>query len=146
MAITTKDVLNKIVSYLAASGYVNTASIGEPVSPPSGWHASVAMLGYSLAQTTVDGGTTETRTATIRIFRAAVAEENAKTEIRMDDAVVKIQADLLGDFDLGAVIRGISLPLSVDMLYEQIPEGGAEYRVARLTIPLIVDDSATFAP
>ncbi len=143
MAITTKDVLNKIVSYLSASGYVNTASIGEPVSPPSGWHASVAMLGYSMTEATLTK-TIETRTITIRIFRAVVAEENANTELRMDEAVVKIQEDLLGDFDLGAAIRGISLPLSVDMLYEQIPEGGAEYRVARLTVPLVVDASATF--
>ena len=147
MAVLTEGVIKKLQSHLKSSGYTGVVTIGEPQKPPDGWHASISLVSSepNPGEETTLTGTVEIRTITISIRRAVLAETPEHIEIRLDEILGKLHAELMGNYTLDGSIRNI-MRLSWVCLYEQIPTGGAEYRVARMTVPCIVDDSATLAP
>ena len=55
-------------------------------------------------------------------------------------------SDLSGEFDLGETIRNVDIggmggtPLSVD--FGHLDVGGTIFRIADITVPMLVDDSA----
>lgn len=143
MAVSMKSTMLKLQSYLDASGYFRTSSIGEPKDPPEGLHGAVMLRAYSHPATTLSG-TIERRDITLRIYYDALAEPQGNIEFELDEIVAAIEEDLLGDFDLGATVRNIDVTaMTVNFGYQTI--ANRIYRIADIVVPLIVDDSATFA-
>lgn len=151
MAFAVRATLRAIESYIKASGYFQLAQVGEYKMPPSigtklaaaAWMARAGVVGTTLTTTI------ELHTVNLRIYRDALAEPSENGEFQVSEAVSEVLSDLLGEYDLGATIRNIDAAgqygqsVGVEWGYADI--SGHLYRIADITLPLIVDDSATFA-
>lgn len=86
-----------------------------------------------------------------RVFMPADTEPADDVDIAVTGAVDALLTALFADFTLGDTIRNVDLlgahgtPLSAGFGYTSFA-GGTTYRVATLTIPLIINDLWTEAP
>jgi hypothetical protein len=148
MAVKIKTVLLSLKSKLQASGRFKSVSIGDPSEPPNSPHAAVILRRYEHTTTTL-GKTVERRTAVVRIYQKAF-ESPEDTEYLLDDIIAEVEEDIFGDLKLGGTIRNVE-PLGVTVEFGYLAVGrdrggaGIMYRIADISIPMIVDDSATFA-
>mgnify|MGYP001589921058 CR=1 FL=1 len=148
----SKATLEQVHSYLAASGYFGGSQIGEPKAPPQGvkLFAAVYMMDASVTRVYVNGGLAENHVVQIRIYRNALLEPTKDIELELAIAVQQVASDLLGDYDLGATIREVDAGGMNGTPYKtewgHVDLGGVVYRVADITLPLNIDDSATAAP
>lgn len=150
MSFNIRGTLEQVQGYLQASGYFAHTQVGELKTPPGpGLAASVFMERVAVTQLTLTG-TIESHVVTIRLYRSSLAEPQEEIELDLAEAVSKVASDLLGDFDLGATVRNIDAGgqhgqgLHADWGYADV--GGTTYRTTDISLPLIVDDSATLAP
>ena len=146
MVVATQTAIKKLQTHLTKAGYTGTVEIGEPQKPPPGWHASITLLSFGPKpdeETSLDKSI-ERRVVTISIRRPVLAGTPEETELKMDEIFTNLHAALTANFQLDGSLRFMEMT-TVDFQYEQIPTGGAEYRVGRMTVPMIIDDSATFA-
>ena len=148
MAFDASNTLDAVAGHLLASGYLRDVMIGEPKSPPSGDQltASVFLNSISVAEVTL-GTTIESHVLTLRIFRNMLAEPTNTMEKEFAKAVSSILSDIIGEFDLGGSVRSIDVAgiygSSIAVNYGYLDLGGTMFRIADITLPLIVDDSAT---
>lgn len=148
---TINDTLVIIQSYLVASGYFADVTIGEPESVVTGTRLSAAVwYGGTRIPFVTLGKTTKVYEIMIRIYRDMLAEPQSEIEFQLAEVVQDIGSDLLGDFDLGATVRNIDAagefgrPMRASWGYA--PVSGTMFRVADMTIPVVVNDTATLAP
>jgi hypothetical protein len=86
-----------------------------------------------------------------RVFLPADSEPMGDVDVTVTDAVSKLMGAYCGDFTLGDLVANVDLlgahgtPLSADTGYTSFA-GGTTYRVATLTIPLIINDAWNEAP
>lgn len=86
-----------------------------------------------------------------RVFLPADTEPMDDVDVMVTDAVSKLMGAYCGDFTLGGLVAEIDVLgaygalLSSDTGYTSFG-GGTTYRVATLTIPLIINDAWTEAP
>jgi len=146
MAFDITTTINMVASFLEKRGEYTNVQIGEPKSPPVGdlsaavFVASASVVGLTL-QTTI-----EIHEITVRLYRNMLEEPEEDNEIRISQAVTGIVSDLLGDYDLGASIRNIAVGeygQSLSATYGYLDLGGTMYRMVDITVPLLVDGSAT---
>ena len=148
MAFDASNTLDAVAGHLLASGYLRDVMIGEPKSPPSGDQltASVFLNSISVAEVTL-GSTIESHVLMLRIFRNMLAEPTETMEKEFAKAVSSILSDIIGEFDLGGSVRSIDVAgiygPSIAVSYGYLDLGGTMFRIADITLPLIVDDSAT---
>ena len=154
MAFNIKSTLDAVASHIARSGYVSDAMIGEPTSPPDAVDklvAAVMMNGANIAELTLTN-TIEVHPILVRFYRRAAFTEGddaGDVESQVAVAVSEIASNLIGEYDLGATIRNIDVAgqygggMSATWGYINI--SGTIYRTVDLTVPLVVDDSATQA-
>lgn len=147
MPFNVKSTLEKVQSYLQASGHVVRAQISEPKQPPGERIMAAVYMGtVSVAQLTLQT-TIELHVVRVRLYMNMLREAGDEIEFGLAQALSEISADLLGDYDLGATVRNVDVggiygtPLSATWGYVDV--GGTMYRVVDITLPLIVDDSAT---
>ncbi|HLA18302.1 MAG TPA: hypothetical protein VJ253_03185 [Dehalococcoidia bacterium] len=142
MVVRLKPVLQLLQGYLAASGHFASTSIGEPKDAPGNTHGAVMLAAYSIPATTLNR-TIERREVSIRVYINAMREPVEEIEFDLDTIVGDIMEDLCGDFSLGGTVRNIDATAVVTRFgYQTI--SGMMYRLADITLPLIVDDSAAF--
>jgi len=152
LAFEITATLRAVESYLLASGYFGSqAQIGEPKSPPGeGLTATVFMDRAGVAELTLGGKTIEQHVVTLRIYLNMLAEPQEDVELTLAKVVQEVISDLLGDYDLGATIRNVDAAgqygTSVGTAWGYVDVGGVMFRIADVTLPLVVDDSATCAP
>ena len=149
MAFLVKATIQAVHSYLLSSGYVTEAQVGEPKAPPkTGLAAAVYMNRVSVASLTLSK-TIELHVLTLRLYRDMLVEPLDEIEFTLAEAVSKIMEDLLGEYDLGATIRHVDAGgiygTSVGATWGYIDVGGTLFRTVDITLPLVVDDSATLA-
>ena len=148
MAFDASNTLDVVAGHLLASGFLRDVMIGEPKSPPSGDQltASVFLNSISVAEVTL-GTTIESHVLTLRIFRNMLAEPTETMEKEFAKAVSSILSDIIGEFDLGGSVRSIDVAgiygPSIAVSYGYLDLGGTMFRIADITLPVIVDDSAT---
>jgi len=100
------------------------------------------LAAYSIPATTLNR-TIERREVSIRVYINAMREPVEEIEFDLDTIVGDIMEDLCGDFSLGGTVRNIDATAVVTRFgYQTI--SGMMYRLADITLPLIVDDSAAF--
>lgn len=152
MPFNIKASLQAIESYLSKSGYFKSVGIGERKAAPSGDGLSVDlwMKSASVVRIYANGGTAESHLVMVRIYRDLFAIPAEQTELELANVVQQVLSDLLGEYDLGATVREIDAggingtPVRTDWGHVDI--SGKLFRVADITLPLSVDDSATMAP
>lgn len=76
-----------------------------------------------------------------------LAEPTESMEKEFAKAVSSILSDIIGEFDLGGSVRSIDVAgiygSSIAVSYGYLDLGGTMFRIADITLSLIVDDSAT---
>ena len=154
MAFNIQSTLDAITSHISRSGYVADASVGEPVSPPDAvdrLHAAIYMSGATIAELTLTN-TIEVHTVVCRLYRrAAFGQGDDAGDVEKDVAlaVSEISSNLVGEYDLGATIRNIDIAgqygTGLSAVWGYITIGSTVFRTVDLTIPVVVDDSATQA-
>jgi len=154
MAFNIKASLDAIASHIARTGYVGDTRIGEPSSPPDAidkLHASIYMASANVVELTLST-TIERHVVTVRLYRRAAfgqGDDAGQVEAEMALAVSQIASNLVGEFDLGATMRNIDVAgqygqgLATQWGYVSL--GSTMFRTADITVPLIVDGSATQA-
>ncbi|MCZ4602916.1 hypothetical protein O3S80_03845 [Streptomyces sp. Lzd4kr] len=81
-----------------------------------------------------------------QVFFPADTDPMDDVDVAVTGAVSKLMGAYCGDFTLGGLVANVDLlgahgtPLGADVGYTTFP-GGTTYRVATLTIPLIVNDA-----
>ncbi len=148
MAFAIKDTLVTVEGFLQASGYFQKTQVGEPKSPPrEDLSVSVFMANVALDRLFLDGGTGESHVVTVRIYKNMLSEPQENIEYDLAQVISQVTSDFLGDADLGSTIMTIDAggiygtAIRVDWGYLDV--GGIMYRIADITLPLIVNDSAT---
>jgi len=143
MAVKIKAVLQNFQSKLEAMGRFASVSIGQPTSPPNSPHAAVDLERYENAGTTLSG-TIERRIVRVRIYHILPTQEpSADLEFLLDDIVAEFMEDVWGDFDLGGVVRNVE-PLGTGVNFGYLQVAQTWFRIVDISLPMIVDDSATF--
>lgn len=145
MAVTTKAALNKLRSHLMKSAYLGRVEFGDPTEPPNDWDTFIVLVRFEAnpGQESTLTGTIERRTVAIRVYTRMQAETTADMELERDEVAVKLHEDVMSDYSLGANVRYVEFP-TVVFTHDLIKEKA--YKVIEVTLPLIVDDSATLAP
>ena len=151
MAFKIKSTLQAVESYLLASGYFGSnVAVGEPKQPVAGAELSAAIFmgSTTVAETTLTK-IIEQHMVTIRIYRDMLAEPTESIEFELGEVSSDIQSDLIGDYDLGETIRNIDIAgiygAGMGATWGYVDLGGKMYRIVDISLPLIVDDSATMA-
>jgi len=123
---------------------VESATVGEPSFMQDGFAVSVQNLRSRSEQTTLTK-TIETRTVAVQVSHLAPLDAPGDQGIEGDlgEIADDLLASFLGDFDLGGVIRNIE-PAGIEVDWGYLTVKQASYRIVTLTIPMTVDDSATF--
>ena len=148
MPFNITNTLRTLQDFVAKTGSFSGIIIGEPAKIAAGEQLSAAIYMEEARVVELTLGTTiEVHTATLRIYRKALTDPPGDAELEIAVAVQKLLSDILADADLGASIRAIDVGgiygAAVGTKWGYIELGGVIYRVADITIPLIVDDSAT---
>ena len=133
-----------------ASGYFRGVVIGHPWAPPTGRiTVAIFMETQDILSLTVGGTTQELYVMTARIFRPALSEPIADVETDIAEAVSLIQADLLADTTLGSTVMTIDAAgmsgTNMRTAFGHMELNSVNFRIADITIPLLVNDSATMA-
>jgi hypothetical protein len=152
MAFNIKATLDAISSHIARTGYVNDVRIGEPVSPPDAiekMHAAIYMASAGVVSLTLST-TIEVHSVVVRLYRRAAfgqGDDAGQVEAEMALAVSQVTSNLVGEFDLGATMRNIDIAgqygQALSATWGYITIGNTVFRTVDLTVPLVVDESAT---
>ncbi len=144
------DVLASLValqSKVKASGFVPSCELGEPKQPPvDRLHAGIYMRDQRVSKVTL-ASTIEVHTAIVRLYMNAFIEPAGTTETELARTASNLQADWFADYNLGDEIRNIDIAgeegEAVGAAWGYVDVGGTMYRLCDITVPMIVDGSAT---
>ena len=154
MAYDISATLRQIQSHISAGRFAHDVVIGEPMQPPKSDQdkvfCAISIQRSSVQQVAADGGTTEVYQILLRCYYEMLQGSTETMELTLVNAVSNIQQDLVEDSDLGGNIRNIDVAgqfgSGVGAEYGHIDQSGVLFRVADITLPLIVDGSATAVP
>jgi hypothetical protein len=145
--------LNAVESMVKRSGYFSGQDvlIGEPKSQPGGSRltAAIWMRSVGVQAVALNGFVIERHSFTIRVYRREDESPAELQELELADAVAALEKALMADFPLQQTVRNVDPGgmtgerLSTDFGYVEL--GGTHYRVADISVPLVVDDPMTFA-
>ena len=143
----------KIKSLLASMGrFTGGVGVGEPAAPPESPHAAL-LLGKSRIVETTLNSPIEEREIIIRIYNRAFQEPGEDHEFLLDALIHEVAEKIGTNYQLGddgTNIRSID-PTKTNNLpaWQEIGRAsggqGIVYRIADVTVTLIVQDSYTFA-
>ena len=136
--------IRAIQGHLMASGWFDRVQVGEPKGPPgNGLTAAIFMDNVAVEELTLST-TIERHEVVVRFYTPELQETTPIREDRLEKATAYIEKAWFGDFSLGAAVRNIDISqLAWDFGHVNIDR--IEYRTVEITLPLIVDGSATLA-
>jgi len=151
MAFDIKNTLHAVETYVQNLGLFSSVQIGEPKQAlGQGFHAAIFMQSVSIGMVYLGGETRESHVVQLRVHKDMLAEytdPQNNLESEMASVVSKLMENLLGDTDLESSVMSIDAGgmdgTSMSATYGYIEIGGQMYRVADITVPLIVNGSAT---
>ena len=151
MAFAVKDTLDVIRSELMTTNHFSAVEIGEPKSPPADakitvhlWMSSISVVALTLSKTI------EVYVITVRVMSGMFQEPEALIETQMAEVVSRVSEELFANFSLDNKIRHIDIGGIYGVNYRadwgHADISGKLFRVADITLPLVVDDSASHTP
>ena len=144
MAFNPKPVIQKMHTFLASGGRCSGGvTIGEPKAPTDGLAAAVIIGPIAWTETSLVkvSGRVD---LIVRFYKNALADPADETEFLLAQTALEVMEDIAGDFDFGdANVRNL-IPLSVAMVPGYLDIGPTKFRVMDITVPLMVNDLATF--
>ncbi|MFD8233998.1 hypothetical protein ACFV20_19220 [Streptomyces sp. NPDC059696] len=152
MALDIQTILDAVEDHASRSGYFSAINGHEPKSPPtSGITCAVWVehIGPARGASGLDS-TTARLALYVRLYSALVQQPVDAIDPDLMTALDALMGAYTNDFTLGGLVRNVDVrgqhgdPLSARAGY--LAEGGAEYRVMTITLPLIVNDLWTEAP
>jgi hypothetical protein len=153
MAFDIASTLHAMETYVQKLGLFQTVQIGEPKQSLSqGLHAAIYMQSVGINLVYAGGDTRENHVVTLRVYQDMLAERSdpqLNLESDMASVLSKVMEGMLGDTDLESTVMSIDAAgidgasMSANFGYTDV--GGSMYRVIDVTVPLIVNGSATLA-
>jgi hypothetical protein len=149
MAFAIESTLRNLQSFIAQEAGL-AVQIGEPKMPPGGTiHAAIFMSEVRVPEVT--DKTIEVHEVIARFYHVLDLQspDQEAPEIDLAALVQRVAESMLGDADLGGTVRNIDAAgqygtgISTLWGYETI--SGTTFRIADMTIPIIIDDSASVA-
>tara|TARA_Y100000310_G_scaffold50965_1_gene47025 strand:- start:2057 stop:2512 length:456 start_codon:yes stop_codon:yes gene_type:complete len=146
MAFNLTATLNALLTHLAGAGHFEQVQIGEPKSPPSttGLTGAIFIANLVTNDITFQLGI-EVHTVTIRCYLNMMHEPHKDIELKLAGAISKIITDLLGDWNLSTAIKhidsGAEFSSGIDVGFSYLDVGGTMFRVADITVPMVVDSA-----
>lgn len=150
MAIDITGILDAVVSHAAASGHFETVNGHEPANAPG--HGLTAAVWADRVTPVRSSGLASLSVLlvfNVRVYTSAVQEPPDAIDPNLISAVDTLCAAYAGDFTLGGLVREVDLlgqhgqPLDVRAGY--IQQDGQLYRVATISLPVVVNDLWTEA-
>lgn len=153
MAIDTQGLLDELVSHAQASGHFERVNQHEVTSAPGNGLTAAVWLDRAEPVPAASGlVSTSARLAFfLRIFQSTLSDPQDAIDPTVMAAVDDLMISYSGDFTLAGQVRDIDLlgehgiPLSMQAGYVPMDDGKL-YRVATITIPLILNDTWVQAP
>lgn len=131
--------------------FTGGVQIGEPFAPPQDMTAAFYFMEMEPAKTTV-ATTIDVWLLQLRIYARAGMTPNdaARVEANIANGVSNAEAALAENYTLQHTIRAIDWAgeeagQKIKFKWGHLTIGGTIFRVADADVPLVVDDSATFA-
>jgi hypothetical protein len=147
MSLDIRGVLDAIQSHALASGYFEAVNGAEPTSPPDTSGLTCAVWVEQIGPARGGSGLNSTSTRVcfyVRLYTGMHTEPIDAIDPNLMTALDSLMAAYSGDFTLGGLVREVDLlgaygdPLGARAGY--LVEGGTEFRVLTITLPLIVND------
>jgi|SRR3990167_4280412 len=146
MAFDPTTVMRAVQTFLAASArFPAGVSVGAPNAPPGGMTAAVWFDGFEPSMEASGlAALSGTVTFTVRMYRPIANEPNETVEIEMSQAAFELLEDFCGDFDFGdSNVRNFD-PNRTAIRAEEAEYKGVIYSIIDITVPLLVNDVASF--
>lgn len=147
MSLDIRGVLDAIQSHASASGYFDAVNGAEPKSPPDTSGLTCAVWVEQIGPARGASGLTSTSTRLcfyVRLYTGMLTEPADAIDPSLMTALDVLMAAYSADFTLGGLVRDVDLlgaygdPLGARAGY--LIEGGTEFRVMTITLPVIVND------
>jgi hypothetical protein len=147
MSLDIVTILDAIQSHALTTGRFDSVNGAEPKSPPTSPGITAAVWVQKIGPAVGGSGlsSTSTRLAfSVRLYTPMVQEPASMIDPNLMAALDDLMALYSGDFTLGGLVRQVDLlgqfgdPLGADAGY--VIEGGVEFRVMTIVLPVIVND------
>ena len=148
MAFDATTTMRAIESYLLQTGMFRHVQIGEPKQPPQGISAAIFMSAINTRSLSFTAAV-EIHVVMVRLYHNLITDPAEVPFITLDDALLQLEEALHGDFTLEGTIRDVDFNgihgAQYDAVFGYLDLSGVQYRVADVTIPLIVDSPTVMA-
>lgn len=147
MSLDIRGVLDAIQSHALASGFFTEVNGNEPLSPPDTSGLTCAVWVEQIGPARGGSGLASTSIRLcfyVRLYSGMHIEPADAIDPNLMDALDALMAAYSGDFTLDGRLREVDLlgqfgdPLGARAGY--LLEGGTEFRVMTITLPVIVND------
>jgi len=145
--------LKSVESHLRSSGYASSVVVGEPKSAMEAGPrvtAAVWTVSATIVALTAGNETIELHVLNVRLYADAFTESPETLELAIVNAQSQVAAKLLADANLNSSVRSIDAGgqygVQFEGQYGYAEVSGKMYRIVDLTLPFIVDASATVTP
>lgn len=151
MTLAATDILDAVVSHAMQLGLFEQVNQHEPKNPP-GNGLSCAIFADRVGGIRRSGlaAMSGRLVLSVRVVMPMISEPADDLDTAVLGAVDALYVAYCGDFTLGGLIRHVDILGSegtpLDAVFGYITVDGAEYRVATITLPLIINDLWTEAP
>lgn len=151
MTLATRDILDAVVTHAMSLGKFEQVNQHEPKNAP-GNGLTCAIWADRIGGIRSSGLSSLSARVTfsVRVFQSMQAEPANDIDVVMLDAVDALAGAYAADFTLGDLVRQVDLIGSdgpgLDAVFGYVTVDGIEFRVATITLPLIVNDLWTEAP
>jgi len=142
MPFKIKPTIQAVQSHMMASGHFSLVLVGEPKAPPLGERLIAAIFMDSAEMNRAFLSVPEElHTIAVRLYQEQQQRPVPGREGQIDTALANLEEDIFGAFTLNSTIRNIDVVnVATEMGYADV--GGTQFRIADMTLPFIVDDSA----
>jgi hypothetical protein len=151
MAINIQGILDVIVSHAVSTGYFESVNQHEPrQSPGNGITGSVWIERVTPLKTSGLNNTSARLEFTVRLYSSTYSDPYDDTDTNLMLALDALMSAYCGDFEIGGNARHVDIfgahgnPLETRSGW--INQGGKEFRVFSIRLPLIVDDLWSQSP
>jgi len=151
MSLATTDVLNAVVTHALSLGIFSQVNAHEPKNAPgNGLHCAIWADRLGGIRSSGLDSLSARLGLSVRILVSMQGMPDDDIDTAVLDAVDALYAAYCGDFTLGGLIRQVDVlgaqGVPLDTVFGYVTVDGAEYRVATISLPLIVNDLWTEAP